>query len=232
MENVGQLVQGAELHGIDYTLPVASAQVKSCVLIAGMLAVGQTSVTEPDPSRDHTERMLGWFGAQVETSAARGDGVANTNGDGVVTMNGDGVAATATVMNSYGRSTAAVGIVVNQTATNCYGQSYNNHGISAGATAQNCAGVSTLATGIIATTAQNCSGLTSRSFGISATTAQNCYASNNSASVPAHDVKGVASFCTAGNLGGGPAINTCIAVACATTGGVVNASCSKQLGTP
>ena len=52
------LVQGAELRGIDYALPVASAQVKSCVLIAGMLAVGQTSVTEPTLSRDHTERIL------------------------------------------------------------------------------------------------------------------------------------------------------------------------------
>jgi 3-phosphoshikimate 1-carboxyvinyltransferase len=51
-------VQGAELRGIDYELPVASAQVKSCVLIAGLLAVGQTSVTEPVLSRDHTERIL------------------------------------------------------------------------------------------------------------------------------------------------------------------------------
>ncbi len=51
-------VHGADLRGIDYTLPVATAQVKSCVLIAGMLATGQTSVTEPAQSRDHTERML------------------------------------------------------------------------------------------------------------------------------------------------------------------------------
>jgi 3-phosphoshikimate 1-carboxyvinyltransferase len=51
-------VEGAELKGIDYALPVASAQVKSCVLIAGMLAVGETTVTEPEHSRDHTERIL------------------------------------------------------------------------------------------------------------------------------------------------------------------------------
>jgi 3-phosphoshikimate 1-carboxyvinyltransferase len=51
-------VHGADLHGIDYTLPVATAQVKSCVLIAGLLATGRTSVTEPEQSRDHTERML------------------------------------------------------------------------------------------------------------------------------------------------------------------------------
>jgi 3-phosphoshikimate 1-carboxyvinyltransferase len=51
-------VRGAELHAIDYELPVASAQVKSCVLMAGMLAAGSTSVIEPGPSRDHTERLL------------------------------------------------------------------------------------------------------------------------------------------------------------------------------
>src|SRR4051812_48508762 len=51
-------IGGADLNGIDYTLPVASAQVKSCVLIAGMLATGRTSVTEPELSRDHTERIL------------------------------------------------------------------------------------------------------------------------------------------------------------------------------
>jgi 3-phosphoshikimate 1-carboxyvinyltransferase len=51
-------VRGAELTGIEYELPVASAQVKSCVLIAGMMAAGSTSVVEPSVSRDHTERLL------------------------------------------------------------------------------------------------------------------------------------------------------------------------------
>jgi 3-phosphoshikimate 1-carboxyvinyltransferase len=51
-------VKGAPLHSIEYELPVASAQVKSCVLIAGMLADGQTKVAEPTQSRDHTERLL------------------------------------------------------------------------------------------------------------------------------------------------------------------------------
>ena len=46
------------LYGITYVLPVASAQVKSCVLLAGLLASGETTVVEPEPSRDHTERML------------------------------------------------------------------------------------------------------------------------------------------------------------------------------
>jgi 3-phosphoshikimate 1-carboxyvinyltransferase len=51
-------VHGAQLSGIDYELPQASAQVKSCVLIAGMVADGSTTVTEPSASRDHTERMM------------------------------------------------------------------------------------------------------------------------------------------------------------------------------
>ena len=51
-------VYGTDLHGIDYDLPVASAQVKSCVLIAGLLAAGSTSITERTHSRDHTERIL------------------------------------------------------------------------------------------------------------------------------------------------------------------------------
>ena len=51
-------IHGAELTGIDYSSPVASAQVKSCVLIAGLLAGGETHFTEPTQSRDHTERLL------------------------------------------------------------------------------------------------------------------------------------------------------------------------------
>jgi 3-phosphoshikimate 1-carboxyvinyltransferase len=51
-------VRGAPLAGIEYELPVPSAQVKSCVLIAGMLATGSTTVSEASTSRDHTERML------------------------------------------------------------------------------------------------------------------------------------------------------------------------------
>ena len=51
-------VTGSELSGIDYVLPVASAQVKSCLLLAGMLASGSTTITERSVSRDHTERLL------------------------------------------------------------------------------------------------------------------------------------------------------------------------------
>lgn len=58
------------LQGIDYTLPVASAQVKSAVLLAGLYALGKTSVTEPEPTRDHTERMLAAFGYPVHRAGA------------------------------------------------------------------------------------------------------------------------------------------------------------------
>jgi len=54
-----------QLRAIDYDLPVASAQVKSAVLLAGLRAFGRTRVTEPAPSRDHTERMLSAFGVEV-----------------------------------------------------------------------------------------------------------------------------------------------------------------------
>ena len=56
---------GATIKGIDYAMPMASAQVKSCVLLAGLYAEGETSVTEPAPTRDHTERMLRAFGYEV-----------------------------------------------------------------------------------------------------------------------------------------------------------------------
>jgi len=78
LEQMGASIQGSEagrpplrisgvstLNGIHYDLPMASAQVKSCVLLAGMFAQGRTSVTEPAPTRDHTERMLRGFGYDV-----------------------------------------------------------------------------------------------------------------------------------------------------------------------
>ncbi|MGH1371033.1 MAG: bifunctional prephenate dehydrogenase/3-phosphoshikimate 1-carboxyvinyltransferase [Cellvibrionaceae bacterium] len=57
---------GADLKAIEYDMPMASAQVKSCVLLAGLYADGETKVTEPAPTRDHTERMLSGFGYPVK----------------------------------------------------------------------------------------------------------------------------------------------------------------------
>jgi len=65
---------GGSLASIDYELLVASAQVKSCILLAGIKANGETRVVEDQPTRDHTERMLGWFGAPVETGNAEREG--------------------------------------------------------------------------------------------------------------------------------------------------------------
>ncbi len=70
-------IVGTRLTGIRYDLPVASAQVKSALLLAGLVAEGETVVSEPGSSRDHTERMLAFMGAEV----AR-------NGDGAVTVRG------------------------------------------------------------------------------------------------------------------------------------------------
>ncbi|WP_455366774.1 3-phosphoshikimate 1-carboxyvinyltransferase [Kaarinaea lacus] len=61
---------GAKLKAIDYEMPVASAQVKSCVLLAGLYAQGRTCVTEPAPTRDHTERMLKGFGYELEVKGS------------------------------------------------------------------------------------------------------------------------------------------------------------------
>jgi len=62
---------GQRLHGIDFVSPVASAQVKSAVLLAGLYAEGETSVIEPHPTRDYTERMLAAFGVEIEFSPGK-----------------------------------------------------------------------------------------------------------------------------------------------------------------
>jgi 3-phosphoshikimate 1-carboxyvinyltransferase len=64
-------IEGGELRGIRYELPVASAQVKSCVLLAGLYAQGRTTVVEPLPTRDHTELMLAAAGVRVTRQQRR-----------------------------------------------------------------------------------------------------------------------------------------------------------------
>jgi 3-phosphoshikimate 1-carboxyvinyltransferase len=66
-----QVRGGQALTGIDYELPMASAQVKSAILLAGLYAEGETAVTEPAPTRDHTERMLTAFGVRVDSEGGR-----------------------------------------------------------------------------------------------------------------------------------------------------------------
>ena len=64
-------IKGRKLHAIKYTMPVASAQVKSALLLAGLYADGETEITEPVKSRDHTERMLPAFGAEITVDGLR-----------------------------------------------------------------------------------------------------------------------------------------------------------------
>jgi len=73
-------VRGGPLRGIRYRPPVASAQVKSAVLLAGLFAEGETVVEEPQPTRDHTERMLRSMGVDIETETASPDGPAAGGG--------------------------------------------------------------------------------------------------------------------------------------------------------
>jgi 3-phosphoshikimate 1-carboxyvinyltransferase len=83
----------APLRAISYEPPVASAQVKSCVLLAGLNAEGRTAVVEAKgATRDHTERMLGWFGVEVETSGARTDATAKGARAGATAPDGNSLA--------------------------------------------------------------------------------------------------------------------------------------------
>ena len=76
-----EIVPVERLKAINYELPMASAQVKSCVLLAGLYADGETTTTEPAPTRDHTERMLQGFGYEVKVQGP----VASLQGGGKLT---------------------------------------------------------------------------------------------------------------------------------------------------
>lgn len=81
-------IQGQQLKPIHYHSPIASAQVKSCILLAGLMTEGQTTITEPALSRDHSERMLQAFGAQLsidpETNSVSVTGPAQLHGQTVI----------------------------------------------------------------------------------------------------------------------------------------------------
>lgn len=75
------VIRGGSLKGISYRMPVASAQVKSALLLAGLHADGETRVEEPNPTRDHTERMLKAMGANVSAGLGPGVSVSRQDGD-------------------------------------------------------------------------------------------------------------------------------------------------------
>jgi 3-phosphoshikimate 1-carboxyvinyltransferase len=85
------IVPSGEIRGIEYTMPVASAQVKSAVLLAGMFATGPTTVTEPYLSRDHTEKMLETFGVKIsrDNLTVRLDPVKEITAPPVIDVPGD-----------------------------------------------------------------------------------------------------------------------------------------------
>jgi 3-phosphoshikimate 1-carboxyvinyltransferase len=117
-----------DLLPIEYTLPVASAQIKSAVLIAGLHAAGATTVIEPQATRDHTERMLRHFGANVAVGLRDGLRAITVRGDGElegrdVTVPGDPSSAAflvAAALMVPGSDVRIEGVLVNPTRTGFY----------------------------------------------------------------------------------------------------------------
>lgn len=113
-------VAGSRLRGIEYELPVASAQVKSCVLLAGLFAEGTTTVVETVPSRDHTERMLGLDAVEIGGKRYLSVEGGRTVGAGLYVVPGDfSAAAFLLVAGSIVREAALVlpGVGMNPTRT-------------------------------------------------------------------------------------------------------------------
>ncbi len=122
-------VQGsAHLVPIEYVLPVPSAQVKSAILIAGLMAAGETTVVEKEPTRDHTERMLRYFGAHVENEVQNGLTRITVHGDAElegrdVVVPGDPSSAAfliAAALLVPGSDVTVEGVLVNETRTGLY----------------------------------------------------------------------------------------------------------------
>jgi len=113
---------------IIYELPVPSAQVKSAILLAGLHTAGETTVVETEPTRDHTERMLKFFGAEVETIAGDGTTRITVKGDAElagrdVTVPGDPSSAaflTAAALIVPGSDLTIEGVLINPTRTGFY----------------------------------------------------------------------------------------------------------------
>ena len=122
-------VQGSShLVPIEYVLPVPSAQVKSAILIAGLMAAGETTVVEKEPTRDHTERMLRYFGASVETEVKNGLTRITVHGDAElegrdVVVPGDPSSAAFLICAALlvpGSDVTVEGVLVNETRTGLY----------------------------------------------------------------------------------------------------------------
>ncbi len=122
-------IHGGNLRGIDYRLPVASAQVKSALLLAGLFAAGETLVHEPGPSRDHTERMLAQFEVEVKAevegrgAVVRLPGGQRLVGNKTLTIPGDFSSAAFPLVAAAivpGSAVRLTGVGVNPTRTGLY----------------------------------------------------------------------------------------------------------------
>jgi 3-phosphoshikimate 1-carboxyvinyltransferase len=117
-----------QLLPMEYTLPVPSAQVKSAVLLAGLHAMGETTVIEKEATRDHTERMLRYFGAEVRSEAGAGVTRITVKGDAElegrdVTVPGDPSSAAFLIAAAVvvpGSDVTVEGVLVNPTRTGFY----------------------------------------------------------------------------------------------------------------
>ena len=117
-----------QLVPMEYVLPVPSAQVKSAILIAGLHAAGETTVVEKEATRDHTERMLRYFGAEVRTEKGAGGTRITVKGDGelegrAVTVPGDPSSAAFLIAAAVlvpGSDVTVEGILFNPTRTGFY----------------------------------------------------------------------------------------------------------------
>ncbi len=118
----------SDLVPIVYELPVPSAQVKSAILLAGLMAAGATTVVETEPTRDHTERMLRFFGADVSSELVDGKTHVTVKGDAElqgrdVTVPGDPSSAAfliAAALIVPGSEVTVEGVLVNETRTGLY----------------------------------------------------------------------------------------------------------------
>ena len=128
-ETLPLTVRGTDqLVPIEYVLPVPSAQVKSAILLAGLHAMGETTVIEKEATRDHTERMLRYFGAEVRTEAGAGGARITVKGDAElegreVTVPGDPSSAAFLIAAAVlvpGSDVTVEGILVNPTRTGFY----------------------------------------------------------------------------------------------------------------
>jgi hypothetical protein len=205
-ESGGSYSGGGFANGINYTTTAPQNVRVSGVSVSGCLADGinlnATSTTVAESCTVHTVGGFGIAALTVKASVAADCGLA-----AIIALN----------------------------VTDSYGGSVNQQGINA-TTTQNCIGESSgsvTGPGINTAVAQNCYGSSQSNYGINAASiANSCAGLSSSISFAAINAGAIAFACHGTNSAGGPAITTCIAIGCASSGGVVNASCSKWLGTP